>query len=142
MEFNIGDRVKVIGYNELPDYLKNRSVARLCGKEGEVVDKLWSVGRDCTVYKVLIDGKTRTSTIDFTEDVLIPIPVLAKKSYQYEFQYLDNVVVAVLYEVGDDYKTEVARGHGHLIHEGVEGIAQAASYALKRIYYSISNNNI
>ena len=45
MEFNIGDRVKVIGYNELPDSLKNRSVARLCGKEGEVVDKLWSGAR-------------------------------------------------------------------------------------------------
>jgi hypothetical protein len=60
------------------------------------------------------------------------------KEYRYEFSYLDNVVVAVLNEVGDGYIREVARGHGHIIHEGVEGIAQAASYALKRIYLKVA----
>jgi hypothetical protein len=142
MEFNIGDRVRVCGYNEIPGSLKNKGIARICGKDGEVVDKMWSVAKDCTVYKVLLDGKTETSSVDFTDEMLIPYPPLENKTYQYEFEYLDNVVVAVLYEDCDLGKREIARGHGHIIHEGVEGIAQAASYALKRIYYSISNNNI
>lgn len=144
MEFKIGDRVKVNYYNELPDSLKNRSVGRLCGKSGKVVDKLWSVSKDCTVYKVLLDGKTVASSIDFTEDSISLIRLTLNKgeSFKYEFDYCDNVVVAVLYEDSILGKKEVARGHGHIIHEGVEGIAQAASYALKRIYYKISDKNM
>ena len=144
MEFKIGDRVKVNYYNELPDSLKNRSVGRLCGKSGKVVDKLWSVAKDCTVYKVLLDGKTVASYIDFTEDSisLIRLTLNKSESFKYEFDYCDNVVVAVLYEDSDLGKKEVARGHGHIIHEGVEGIAQASSYALKMIYYKLSKQNI
>ena len=82
------------------------------------------------------------STIDYPGETLNLISELDKKNYKYEFDYCDNVVVAILYEVGDDYKKEVARGHGHIIHEGVEGIAQASSYALKMIYYKLSKQNI
>jgi hypothetical protein len=52
------------------------------------------------------------------------------------------VVVAKFYELGDDYKEEIARGHGHIIHEGKIGIAQAASYALKKILQKLSENNL
>ena len=114
----------------------------MCGKDGEVVDKLWSVAKDCTVYKVHFDGCSKPSSVDFIEEALILNPVSRMtKSYHYEFEYLDNLVVAVLYEDWDVIKKEVARGHGHIIHEGVEGIAQAASYALKRIYQKISENH-
>lgn len=41
-----------------------------------------------------------------------------------------NVVIAKMNVNGK----EIARGHGHVIHSGELGIAQATSYAFKRIY--------
>ena len=140
MEFNIGDRVRVKKYEDIPEQMKNHGIARICGKDGEIVDKLWSGAKSETIYKIRLDGTYRTSSVDFTSKIIDLISELEKKSYQYEFDYLEKVVVARLYEVGEDYKTEIARGHGHIIHEGAEGIAQAASYALKRIYKNISEN--
>ena len=58
--------------------------------------------------------------------------------YCHEFEYLDNVVVAIFYEIKGEVKTEIARGHGHIIHEGTIGIAQASSYAVKRIYQKLN----
>ena len=46
----------------------------------------------------------------------------------------ENVVIATLYEEAADSKSILAKGHGHMIHEGELGIAQAASYACKRLY--------
>ena len=140
MEFNIGDRVRVKNYEDIPEQMKNRGIARLCGKDGEIVDKLWSGAKSETIYRIYFDGADRTSSIDFPSKSIDLISELEKKSYQYEFDYLEKVVVARLYEVGEDYKTEIAKAHGHIIHEGAEGIAQAASYALKRIYQNISEN--
>jgi hypothetical protein len=91
------------------------------------------------LYKIHLDGYPKVSSVDFLEDSIDLISELEKKTYRYEIDVLDNVVVAVLYEVGDDYKTEIARGHGHIIHEGEVGVAQAASYALKKIYQKFSN---
>ena len=62
-------------------------------------------------------------------------------TYYHEFDYLDNVVVARFYEVKGEEMTEIARGHGHIIHEGALGIAQASSYALKRIYQKINGED-
>lgn len=140
MEFNIGDRVRVKKYEDIPEQIKSRGIAKVSGKDGEIVDKLWSGAKGETIYRIRFDGADRTSSIDFSSKSIDLISELEKKSYQYEFDYLEKVVVARLYEVGEDYKTEIARGHGHIIHEGAEGIAQAASYALKRIYKNISEN--
>ena len=142
MEFNIGDRVRVKPYDDLPEQTRSKGVGRLCGKDGEIVDKLWSGARGCTVYKLQFDGATRPSSIDFPAKAIDLVSELDKKSYAYEFAYLDNVVVAKFYEIGEDYKTEIARGHGHIIHEGEIGIAQAASYALKKIHQKLSEKNI
>jgi hypothetical protein len=137
MEFNIGDRVRVKPYESLPKEIRNKGTSRLCGCDGEIVDKLWSGAKGCTVYKVWMDGATRPSRIDFPSNAIDLVSELCKKMYTYEFEYLDKVVVARFYEVGEDHKTEIAIGHGHIIHEDEVGIAQAASYALKRIYQKI-----
>lgn len=141
MEFNIGDRVRIKRYEDLPESL-GRGCAKLCGKDGEIIDKLWSGANGCTVYKIHLDGYDRPSSIYFPSNAIDLVSELDKKSYAYEFQYLDNVVVAKFYELGDDYKEEIARGHGHIIHEGKIGIAQAASYALKKILQKLSENNL
>lgn len=57
--------------------------------------------------------------------------------YYHEITYLDKVVLVVLYEATEDGPVEIARGHGHIIHEGARGITQATSYALKKIWYKM-----
>lgn len=57
--------------------------------------------------------------------------------YYHEITYMDDLVLVVLYEATEDGPKELARSHGHIIHEGVEGIAQAASYAMRLIWFKI-----
>ena len=63
-------------------------------------------------------------------------------TYCHEFDYLENVVVARFYEIRNDVKTEIGRGHGHIIHEGAIGIAQASSYALKRLFENLNGGSL
>lgn len=49
------------------------------------------------------------------------------------------MVVVVIYEIRDGDEFEVCRGHGHIIHEGAEGVAQALAYASKRAFASIDS---
>lgn len=135
-EFNIGDRVRVKDYCDIPEEHQSRGFARLCGEIGEITDKLYSEGNQGYVYSIQFDNYTAKSVKMWKAELLDLVD--ESVSYSYEFEYLDNLVVARLFELREDSKTEIARGHGHIIHEGVVGIAQAASYALKRIYYKMS----
>lgn len=137
MEFNIGDKVKVRPYDEVSEAIRIRGLAKSAGRVGEIVDVVYSNAKGKSVYKILFDGDAHVSRTDFEDGMIDPIGVPEKPRYEYEFEYLDTVVVARLYEVTEESRLEVAKGHGHIIHDGVYGIAQAASYALKRIYYAI-----
>lgn len=55
---------------------------------------------------------------------------LLTSDYHVEIEQADTVIIVRLLDANDN---EVARGHGHIIHEGALGIAQAVSYASKRI---------
>lgn len=134
MEFNIGDRVRVRRYDDLPEETKNKGLGKHAGKDGEIVDIMYSNAKDCYVYRIRFDGCDIPSRTDFIEGTFDLISELEKAEYTYEFEYLENLVVARLYEIKGDSKKLLARGHGHIFHDGVLGIAQAASYALKRIY--------
>ena len=136
MEFNIGDRVRLKDYNEIPTAHRNKGMARMCGEIGTVSDKLYSEGTGSYLYCIDFDNFVR-STKMWDGELLTPY-VKEVVRYRHEFDYLDNVVVAVFYEIRGEEKTEIARGHGHIIHEGALGIAQASSYALKRIYQKIN----
>lgn len=140
MELKIGDRVKVREYAEIPEDVRTKRIASMSGHIGTVEDKLWSEYHDCYVYRILFDGSNRHSSMMWTDDFLDKYEEHPTE-YKYEFDVADNVVIAILYEVVGDTKTEVARGHGHIIHEGVIGIAQASSYALKKIYYQVNTDN-
>ena len=142
MEFNIGERVRIRAYEDMPESVRNKGVARNCGKDGEIVDKLWSAARDCMCYHIKLDDMTVVSGVLYTEGMFDRISDLAPKvTYTYEFDNCENVVIAIYYEVDEDgNKTEIARGHGHLIHEGALGIAQASAYALKRIWQKLEGN--
>ena len=135
MEFNIGERVRIRAYDDMPEKVRNKGIARNCGKDGEIVDKLWSAAKDCMCYHIKLDDMNCISGALYTEGMFDRISDLTPKvTYVYEFDNLENLVAARFYEVDENgIKTEIARGHGHIFHEGAYGIAQASSYALKRI---------
>lgn len=141
MEFNIGERVRVKKYDDLPEAIKNKAMGKLCGKDGEIVDKLWSGAKGCYIYKIRFDGCGITSSVDFPTKSIDLISELDKKTYTFTLEVLDNLVLARLFEGDEESKTEIARAHGHIIHEGVVGITQAASYALKKIHQKYLENN-
>ena len=133
-EFKIGDRVKVKEYYDIPEELQTKGIARFGGEVGTISDKFYSEGQKCHVYSIEFDNYATSKKLWKAEMLEL---VDEEVSYTYEFEYLDNVVVARLFELREDSKTEIARGHGHIIHEGVLGIAQAASYALRKIFYQV-----
>jgi hypothetical protein len=144
IEFNIGDRVRVKDYAEISDVDKAKSIkdkpymwncgkARVAGEEGVIVDKLYSEAHSRFIYFLHLDGYEKASHAQFDGNSLELIPQ-ETVTYLHEFDYLDNVVICRFYEVKGDTKTEIMRGHGHIIHEGALGIAQASAYALKKIW--------
>ena len=141
MEFNISDRIRVKDYEYLPQEVRSCAMGKVCGRDGEIVDKLWSAAQSRNIYRIKIDGALSCSTIDFTEEMIDLISEIEKKEYKYEVEVLNNLVLVKLFECDEASKTEVARAHGHIIHEGVVGVAQAASYAMKGIYIKAQENN-
>lgn len=141
MEFKIGDRVMVRPYNHLPESIKNKGLGKSAGKKGEIIDIMYSNAKDCYVYRIHFDDCERPSKTDFPEAALY-ILLPTKTEYTYEFEYLENLAVARLYEIKGDEKTEIGKGHGHIFHDGLFGIAQAASYALKRIASDLNGGYI
>lgn len=101
---------------------------------GKVTDVMYSSHKDQYTYEVTND---QTAAELFGEDELQPVPEKKEYSMTIQIDIANNVLIASLFEkVGDDLVT-LAKGHGHLIHEGELGIAQAASYACKRLYESL-----
>ena len=108
------------------------------GKDrGKVVDILRSEVTEVTFYRVVldIDGRAVPRLVD--EGSLEAVKEFDYDSVHIEFSIDPTIVVARMY-VGNK---EVARGHGHMIHEDELGVAQAASWALKKIYEHFLNNN-
>ena len=136
MEFSLGMIVKIKEYDELPESVKSKGTARLAGKNAEIVDRVFSEARSEYYYLLKVEGCKGISTVCFPESAFEEEDEPA--TYKYEFSFLENVVVARLLETKNGADTEIAKGHGHILHEGVIGIAQASSYALKRIYENLN----
>lgn len=100
---------------------------------GKVTDVMYSSHKDEYTYEVENDGKCSDL---FAEEELKMVP---NKDYSMEIKIdiAQNVVIASLYEHEGDTTRPLAKGHGHLIHEGANGIAQAASYACKKLYENL-----
>ncbi len=118
MEFNINDRV----------------VELATGESGVIVDKMYSEAKECFIYIVKPDDSNCRTHMRKADELE---PFRKQKEYQVETQIADNVVIGIIYEIDDYLKTEVCRGHAHIIHEGAEGIAQACAYAYKRAFQQI-----
>lgn len=122
MEFNIGDKV----------YHKRKE------SNGVILDKLSSVtGMSSYLYLVSVEGERIFCNEDQLEHIAAAV------TYSYDIKYEDGVVVAAMYEeYADGRKYELCRGHGHILYNNAVGIAQAASYALKRIYTTMNGGSV
>lgn len=141
MEFKIGDRVAVKEYSQIPEEHRSTAIGRLCGEIGTVTDRLYSEGNGGYTYRIQFDSYERPSNKLWMEEQ-IERYVEPVTTYRYDFEYLDTVVVARLYEVCGDTETLIEMGHGHIFHDGALGIAQAASYALKKLYEKMNGGVI
>ena len=118
-KFDIGDRVKCIGNN----------------KTAVVEDKLFSSKTESWMYVVKFDDSSIPFTKPLTEKELTAV---IDTTYRFDVFRADNMMVAVMYEVYGNVEREIDRFHGHIIHEGAIGVAQAASYAMKKIYTNMN----
>lgn len=139
--YNIGDRVIVKEYADIPVESRTKGIARLSGKIGTITDKLYSECFDGFVYNIKFDEFELPSKKLWTDDCFT-YHNEPTTTYCYEFDFLNDMVVAKFYEVKGDTKTEIERGHGHIIHDGAKGIAQASSYALKKIFEKMNGGKI
>lgn len=130
---NIGQIVKIKNFDQLPTHLQTQRLKGMAGFEAEIIDRLYSEANQSYSYQLQLTGAKTVPLVTFPEEAL-EIVVEEPAEYVHEIEYLDNVVLVIFYEVKKDKKTEIARGHGHIIHEGAQGVAQAASYAMKRCY--------
>lgn len=119
MSFNIGEEVRV----------------KLTDERGVIIDKMFSEAKGIYLYVIEPRDNKRAIMRDGSQIE----PYKKAKEYKVETEIADNVVIGIIYEIDGDLKTEVCRGHGHIIHEGAEGIAQACSYAYKQAFTAIDS---
>lgn len=58
-----------------------------------------------------------------------------RKDLDIRFEFASDIVIARLYRGGK----QICYGHARIIHEGIVGFVQAASYAVKRIYEQMAD---
>ena len=117
--FNIGDEVRVPYTNE----------------SGVITDRMYSEAKSQFLFVIKPHGGGR-SFVRKEDDIE---PFHKPIEYRIKTEIADNVVIGVICEVRDGNEIEICRGHGHIIHEGAEGIAQACSYAYKKAFCAIDS---
>ena len=105
----------------------------------KVKDGLPYSGCICEVVDILEGKRTgkimyRVKVLETTNECVFAANDLEKQEekheYRFNFFYDNSIVIVEMYD-GDAL---IERGHGHLIHSGADGIAQAASYAMKKLW--------
>ena len=118
-KFQIGDRVKVPSKT-------------LC--IGIVADIWHSLIQDKLMYAVDIEGGSRGL---YLENQLEPAPL--PTTYSFDAHIDGNVAVVTMTAAQGEKQWVYARGHAHIIHDGEVGMAQAISYAARRMFESLDS---
>ena len=134
MDFKIGDKIKVVSYEELPAERKNRGVARACDREGVIIDKLFSSKENRYIYKVQLHAYNEPSSISFTDDMLAPTG--GGNDLRLKVAIEPDGVSLELYR-GD---VRLRRSFGRLLYDGEYGVAQAVSWAAKLLMQGFEDN--
>lgn len=116
-KFQIGDRVKIPS--------KSLTIG--------IVSDIWhSLAQNNLMYAVDTEGGIRGL---YAEDQLQPAPLPIEYTWE---AHIDGNVAVVTMNATQGEKTWVyARGHAHIIHDGEVGMAQAISYAARRMFESL-----
>lgn len=117
-KFQIGDRVKI----------PSRS-----NKIGVVSDIWTSLAKAMIMYAVENEDDGYCGM--YAEDQLEPAPLPI--DYSFESHIDGNVAVVTMIATQGEKTWVYARGHAHIIHDGEVGMAQAVSYAAKRMFESL-----
>lgn len=118
MEFQIGDRVKTEN-----------------GFTGAVQDKLFSDRSRGYVYFVEDDDVG----CYFEENELYPAEQESPSDCAFTTDIVDNRVYIRLHDAEGN---EISSAYGHIMHEGIIGIAQAMSYASKQLLINVGGRSI
>lgn len=138
---NINDIVRIKNFDELPEEVQTQKLKNLAGQEAEIVDRLYSESRQEYSYILRLTGAKTVPAMVFPEAAL-ELVENEPAQYYHHIEYLENLVLVRFYEVKDGKQTEIARGHGHIIHTGAAGIAQATSYAMRRIWNQLGGGGV
>ena len=116
--FQIGDRVKIPSKSN---------------KIGTVTDIWSSLAKASVMYAVENEDDGYCGM--YAEDQLEPAPLPIDYSFD---AHIDGNVAVVTMTAKQGNRTWIyARGHAHILHDGEVGMAQAVSYAAKRMFESL-----
>lgn len=116
-KFQIGDRVKIPSKS-------------LC--IGTVTDVWHSLLQDKLMYAVQTEGGSMGL---YREDQLEPAPLPI--TYSFTATIDGNVAVVCMNAKQGEKEWVYSRGHAHILHDGEVGMAQAVSYAARRMFESL-----
>ena len=117
-KFQIGDRVKI------------PAKAETIG----VVTDIWSsLVQERTMYEVSYESNGHKGM--YAENQLEPAPIPTEYSFGATVE--GNVAVVTMMATQGEKTWVYSRGHAHILHDGEVGMAQAISYAAKRMFESL-----
>lgn len=115
--FQIGDRVKI------------PSKQVVIG----IVGDIWhSLSQNALMYAVDTEDGRRGL---YAEDQLEPAPIPV--TYHFEAVISGNVAVVTMNATQGDKEWIYSRGHAHILHDGEVGMAQAVSFAARRMFEAL-----
>lgn len=120
-KFQMGDRVKIPA--------KANNIGTVCD--------IWhSLVQSKLMYAVDVDGGHRGL---YAEEQLEPAPIPIE--YTFSATVENNVAVVCMIAAQGEKTWVYARGHAHILHDGAVGMAQAVSFAAKRMFESLDTQN-
>lgn len=116
-KFQMGDRVKIPS--------KANTIGTVCD--------IWhSLVQSKLMYAVDVEGGIRGL---YAEEQLEPAPIPV--DYSFGVTVEGNVAVVTMVASQGEKSWVYARGHAHILHDGEVGMAQAVSFAAKRMFESL-----
>ena len=119
-------------YSTGPKFQTGDRVKTPAKEIGTVCDIWHSMVQSKLMYAVDIDGGHRGL---FAEEQIEPAPIPV--DYSFGVTVEGNVAVVTMVASQGEKSWVYARGHAHILHDGEVGMAQAVSFAAKRMFESL-----